>query len=180
MELDEAIKGRRAIRKYKDKEVPDSVIEELIDLARYAPSSMNGQPWHFVVVKNAKTKRQLTEIKNKYCPPEKRNYKADHLRNAPVIIVVCVGKQKSYGREIENGILAAANIMLGAYSRGLGSVYMSAYSKDEPKASEGIRRILGIPQDVDPVSIIPLGYEDEIPEPKEFQSLEELIHYERF
>jgi len=45
MDLDEAIKGRRSIRKYKSKDVPDSVVEDLIDLARHAPSSMNGQPW---------------------------------------------------------------------------------------------------------------------------------------
>jgi nitroreductase len=180
MKLDEAIKGRKAIRKYQNRDIPDSVIEELFDLARYAPSSMNGQPWHFIVVKNDETKKQLVEIKNKYCPPEKRSYKADFLQNAPVVIVVCVDKQKSYGRGVENGILAAANIMLGAYSRGLGSVYLSAYSSDEPRISEDIRRILDIPENVYPVTIIPLGYPDGIPEPKELRPLEETIHYERF
>ncbi len=180
MEIDETIKGRRAIRKYKMKDIPDSVIEELLDLARYAPSSMNGQAWHFIVVKNEETKKQLVEIKNKYSPPEKRSYKADFLQNAPVVIVACVDKQKSYGRGVENGILATANIMLGAYSRGLGSVYLSAYSSDEPRISEDIRRILDIPENVDPIAIIPLGYPDEIPEPKELRPLEEIIHYERF
>ena len=180
MELDKTIKGRRSIRKYQNKNIPDSIIEELLDLARHAPSSMNGQPWHFVVIKSDKTKNQITEIKNKYSPPEKRTYKADFLQNASVIIVVCVDKQKSFGREIENGILATANIMLGAYSRGLGSVYMSAYSKDEPEVSEEIRQILGIPQNFDPIAIIPLGYPDEISEPKNLRPLEEIIHYEKF
>ena len=180
MELDEAIKGRRAIRKYKAKDIPDSVIEELLDLARHAPSSMNGQPWHFIVVKNDKTKIQLVEIKNKYCPPEKQSYKADFLQNAPVIIVVCVDKQKSYDREVDNAILATANLMLGAYSRGLGSVCMTAYNTNEPKISEEIRQVLCIPENIDPITIIPLGYPDEVPEPKELQSLEEIIHYERF
>jgi nitroreductase len=180
MELDKGIKGRRAIRKYKEKDIPDSVIEELLDLARYAPSSMNGQPWHFIVVKNDDTKKQLVEIKNKYCPPEKQDYKADFLLDAPVIIVICVDKQKSYGREVENGILAAANLMLGAHSRGLGSVYMTAYNTNEPRISEEIRRILTITENFDPITIIPLGYPDEIPQPKELQPLEEIIHYERF
>lgn len=180
MELDETIKGRRSIRRYKDKDISDSVIEELLNLARYAPSSMDGQPWYFIVVREDNTKKQLVETKNKYCSIEKQIYKADFLQNAPVVIVVCVDKQRSYDRGIENGVLATANIMLGAYSRGLGSVYMSAYRADEPKISEEIKQILNIPVNFDPITIIPLGYTDEISEPKELRLLEEVIHYERF
>lgn len=180
MELDKTIKGRRAVRKYLPEGIPDSVVEELIDLARHAPSSLNGQPWHFIVVKNDVTKKQLVDIKNKYCPPEKQNYKADFLQKAPVVIVVCVDKKTSYNREVENGVLATANIILGAYSKGLGSVYMSAYSKDAPRTSEEIRRILAIPSNIDPITIIPLGYPDEIPAPKAQRLPQEMIHYERF
>ena len=180
MELDETIKGRRSIRRYQDKDISDSLIEELLDLARCASSSMNSQPWHFIVIRNNKTKKQITEIKNKYTPPEKRAYEADFLQNTPVIIVVCVDKQKSFGREIENGILAATNIILGAYSRGLGSVYMTAYNSDEPRISKEIKQILNIPENIDPITIIPLGYPDEVPEPKGLRPLEEMIHYEKF
>jgi nitroreductase len=180
MELDKTIKERRAIRKYKLKGIPDSVVIELLDLARYAPSSLNGQPWHFIVVKKDETKKRMSELKNKYCPPEKRAYKADFLQNAPVLIVVCVDRQRSYGREVENGVLAAANILMGAGSRGLGSVYMTAYNTEEPRMSEEIKRILAIPQHVDPIAIIPLGYPDETPETKELRPLEEIIHYETF
>ena len=63
MELKETIRGRRSIRKYKEKKVPDFIIEELLELAIYAPSSMDGQPWHFIVVRSNKTKKQLAEIK---------------------------------------------------------------------------------------------------------------------
>jgi nitroreductase len=180
MDLDKAIKGRRSIRKYKAKDIPDSVIKELLHLAEYAPSSMNGQPWHFIVVKNDKTKKLLAEIKNRYCPPEKRDYKADFLESAPAVIIVCVDKQKSHEREVENAILAAANIMLAAYGRGLGSVYMSAYTTAEPRISEEIRQILAIPDNIDPITIIPLGYPDEIPGPKDLRPLEDIMHYEKF
>jgi len=54
--LDNVIKGRRSIRKYKATDVPDSVIGQILDLARYTPSSMNGQPWHFIVVRDNVTK----------------------------------------------------------------------------------------------------------------------------
>lgn len=180
MEIDETIKGRRSIRKYQDREIPDSSIKELFDLAVCAPSSMNGQPWYFIVVRAEKTKEQLADIKNKYCPVEKQDYKADFLRNAPVIIIVCVDKQKSYEREIENGVLATANLMLGAYGKGLGSVYMSAYRMGEPGISQEVKQLLNIPQTIEPITLVPLGYPDEIPEPKILRPLEDMISYETF
>lgn len=180
MELDKTIKGRRSIRRYRDEDIPDSVIAELLDLARYAPSSMNGQPWYFIVVRNDETKRRLAEIKNKHCPAEKRMYKADFLKNAPVVVVVCVDKERSFNRGVENAVLATANIMLGASRRGLGSVYMSAYRMDDPSISEEIRQNLDIPQNIDPITIIPLGYPGETPQPKKLRSLDEVIFYETF
>ena len=180
MEIDKTIKGRRSIRRYQDKDIPDSMIKELLRLATCAPSSMNGQPWCFIVVRAEKTKNRLAEIKNRYCPLQKQDYKADFLRKAPVIIVVCVDKENSYEREIENGVLATANLLLGAYSRGLGSVYLSAYRIGEPGISQEIRQVLNIPQNIDPITLIPLGYPDEIPEPKMLRSLEETIYYETF
>lgn len=180
MELDVTIKGRRSIRKYQKKEIPETVIKNLLDLGRYAPSSMNGQPWYFIVIRNDQTKRALVKIKNKYCPEEKQIYKADFLQNASAVIVVCVDKKKSFNREVENAVLATANIMLGAYGNGLGSVYMSAYRMDDPNISAEIRRILDIPQNIDPITIIPLGYPDETPEPKTLRSLDEVVFHETF
>jgi nitroreductase len=180
MEIDEAIKGRRSIRKYQNRGIPDSVIKDLLDFAIQAPSSMNGQPWYFIVIREGKIKEQLVEIKNRYCPVEKQDYKADFLWKAPVIIVVCVDKQKSYEREIENGVLATANLILGAYSRGLGSVYLSAYRMGEPRISQEVRQVLDIPQTIDPITIVPLGYPDEIPKPKILSPLKDMISYETF
>ncbi len=178
MEIDETIKGRRSIRRYQDRDIPDSIIGELLELATCAPSSMNGQPWHFIIIRSEKIKKRLVEIKNKYCPVEKEMYQADFLQKASVIIVVCVDKQNSYDREVENGVLATANLMLGAYSRGLGSVYLSAYRNGEPAISNEIRQALGIPHDISPITIVPLGYPDEIPEPKTVRPLEDMISYE--
>ena len=59
MEFGEVVRGRRSIRSYHERGIADSDIKQLIDLARYAPSSMNGQPWHFVVVKNQQIKNAL-------------------------------------------------------------------------------------------------------------------------
>ena len=180
MELEEVVKGRRSIRIYQERDVPDSVIKELLDLARYAPSSMDGQPWHFIVIRKLTTKQELAVIKNKYCPLEKIAYKADFLLKAPVVIVVCVDREKSYEREIENGVLATANIMLAAYNRGLGAVYMSAYRINEPRIAEEIRNFLGAPENILPITIIPIGYPEEIPSTKTIRSLQEMVSYETF
>lgn len=180
MKLDEAIKGRRSIRRYQNKNIPDSVIEELLDLALHAPSSMNGQPWHFIVIRKQKTKTKLAEIKNRYCPVEKQIYQADFLKDAPVIIIVCVDKKESYDREVENAVLATANILLGAFSRGIGTVYMSAYKPDDSRISEEMRDVLHIPMDIAPITLIPLGYPDETLETKTLKSIKGAISYESY
>jgi nitroreductase len=178
--LDEAIKGRRSIRRFQQREVPEPVIRDLLDLARHAPSSMNGQPWRFVVVRDEKTKKKIAAIKNKYCPPVKQAFRADFLQSAPVIIVICVERKKSFEREVENAVLAAAFLLLAAYSRGLGTVYMSAYRTGEKGIEEEFRQALGIPDGVDPVTMIPLGYPDEVPGSKDLVSLDEVVFFEAF
>jgi nitroreductase len=180
MDIDETIRGRRSIRKYRNQDIADSVIEEILDLARHAPSSMNGQPWYFIVVRNDEMRSKLAEIKNNHCPAEKRMYQADFIQNASAIVIVCVDNDKSYDRGIENGVLASANILLAAYNKGLGSVYMSAYKTVEPELSREIREVLGIPEYIDPISIIPLGYPDETPEPKNMKPLYGIVSYETF
>jgi len=180
MESDKVIRERRSIRNYSTRGIADSVIEELIDLALHAPSSMNGQPWHFIVIRDDRVKDALVKIKNTCCPLEKQQYQADFLKKAPVVIVVCIDRNKSYDRGVENAVLAASNIMLGAYDRGLGSVYMSAYKTGDTYLSEEIRKILNIPLEIDPVSIIPLGYPDETPQKKTVKYVKEVISRESY
>ncbi len=173
--LDEVIRSRRSIRRYRPEDIPDTLIRELLDLARYAPSSMNGQPWRFVPVRRADIKRALVRIKNAYCPAEKREFTADFLGTAPVIVVVCVETSRSWDRQTENGVLATAFLLLAARSRGLGSVYLSASRADEPRLAAEIRRLLRLPDDVQPVTIVPLGFPAETPAPKELRPLEAMI-----
>jgi nitroreductase len=179
MNLEKAIRSRRSIRKYRNRPVPEAVIRRLLDLSRHAPSSMNGQPCHFVIVRHSATKRALAEIKNRYCPPEKRAYKADFLKEA-TILVVCVEKERSYDRTIENAVLAAAMFMLAAHGRGLGTVYMSAYQKGKPALMREISRLLRLPKYVLPIAIIPFGYPKEVAGKKELRELKEITHFERF
>jgi nitroreductase len=180
MTIDLVIKARTSIRRYQDRPVSDVDVNRLLDLARHSPSSMNGQPWHFIIIRERQTKKELAKIKNRYCPAEKRSYDADFLQTAPVIVVICVDIERSFGRELENSVLAAGHLLLAAWAAGLGSVYLSAYSADEPGLAEEIGRALSIPKKVRPITILPLGYPDEVPAPKVLRPLKEMIHVERF
>ena len=178
--FDEAVTRRRSIRKYDGCEVPDSSLTELLDLARRAPSSMNGQPCHFVVIRNRATCEKLAQIKNIHCPPEKRDYPADFLVEAPVIVAVCVERERSFAREIENGVLVSGFLLLAAASRGLTGVFLTAYNRNDPTLEADIREILKLPDGIDPVSLIPLGYPAVEPSPKLLRSMEEIVRREHF
>jgi nitroreductase len=171
MDLKETILGRRSIRRFRSEPIPEALVREILELARHAPSSMNGQPWEFIIVDDHATLTELGAIKDYYCPPAKREFKAEMFTSAPLAIVVCVDTQKSYERDIENGVLATANLMLAAHSLGLGSVYLSAQTAREPRLAQSIRELLRIPEGIAPITIIPLGYPDETPPHKDLQPI---------
>ncbi len=180
MEFDEVVRARRSIRTFSSSEVPDELLKSLIDCALRAPSSMNGQPWCFIVVRSAETKRLLAETKDRYCPPEKREYPAGFLREAPVVVVTCVDRAKAFDRGIESGVLATGHLLLAAANRGLTGVYMSAYKTGTPALADEIRAILGVPPDFDPVTILPIGYPGEAAGPKTLRNAEEVVFRESF
>ncbi len=161
-------------------DIPDTLIRELLDLARHAPSSMDGQPCSFIVIRDPDTKERLADIKDEHCPPEKQQFKATMLRCAPVVIVLCVDRPAAHERILENGVLVAAQLMLAAHGRGLGSVFMTAYRSDKPQLSAQICELLDIPQSVEPVVLLPLGYPDEQPAQKILKPLQNIIFNERF
>lgn len=161
-------------------DIPDELLGELLDLARHAPSSMNGQPCSFIVVRDQAIKGRLADIKDAYCPPDKQHFKAGMLRCAPVVIVLCVDRHSSHDRVLENGLLAAAQLMLAAHGRGLGSVFMTAYRADEPRVTAQVRELLNIPASIEPVVLLPLGYPDEQPAQKTLKPLAGLVYHDRY
>jgi len=155
MELEEAIRNRRSVRRYLEKSVEDEKIEKILDAARWAPSAGNLQSVEYIVVKDKETRERLSGTSYGQAQP----------KEAPVNIVVCVNfpKISHYGRRgeelysIQESGACIQNLMLTAHSLGLGTCWIGAF--DEEKAKE----ILGIPDHVRPVGIITLGYPDESP-----------------
>jgi nitroreductase len=98
------------------------------------------------------------------------------LRQAPIIVAVCVEVPRSWGREIETGVLAAGYLMLAATARGLGTVYLTAYQAGEPRVAAEIRQALRLADDVQPIALIPLGYPGETPPPKSLRPLRDMVN----
>ncbi len=174
METIDCIKTRRSRRLFTDKEVPDEIITTLIDCAVNAPSSIDCQPWHFVIVKNRESKLKLARLK------EEGNQQ--HILTAPISIVVCVDINKSPGRWIEDGVTATENILLGAHDIGLGAVYVTGFKSSKPEVAEDIRSILNLPENIMPITILPIGYPDDSEklEKKELIDVNNIIHHEKW
>ena len=142
MDAIQAILTRRSIRKYTSKPVPREVMEELLRAAMSAPSAGNEQPWHFVVIDD---RRILDEIPK--------------LRKAPVAVLVCgdLSKDKfGLGFWILDCSASTMNLLLAAHAKGLGAVWQGIYPVQE--RVNGMRRLLGIPEHVVPLSLISIGY----------------------
>ena len=162
MEVFECIKTRRAVRKFEKKEVTWEEISMILDAGRLAPSSGNLQNWKFIVALDEGKKKSVAEA----CVNQ------DWIASAPVIIVVVGEHEKGkrfYGKRgaelytSQNCAAAAQNMLLEAHNLGLGSCWVGGFNEDQ------IRRIFGMPEEVTPYVVIPIGYaEEEAEEPAKF------------
>jgi len=148
MDAIEAICTRRSIRKYTNQTVAEDVVKELLEAAMFAPSAGNEQPWHFVVIRDRQT---LDAI------PEFHPYAA-MLRQVSVAIVVCgePALEKYSGRWMLDCSAATQNILLAAHARGLGTVWVGIYP--ESARMDSMRKLLGLPEKILPMSLVPIGY----------------------
>ena len=173
MDVLEAIKGRRSIRAFENREVSPDIVEKLIEAACWAPSAGNIQPWEFVIVRNPETKRKLVEAA----------LNQTFIEEAPVVIVVCANENRSaqgYGVRgktlycLQDTAAAIQNIHLTAYSFGLGTCWIGAFNEDEA------RKILKTPNGIRPVAMIPIGCPAETPKPRNRRPITQIIHNETF
>lgn len=155
MDLLEGIFTRRSIRKFKEKPISKDRIIDLIKAAMQAPSAGNNQPWHFIVIDDR-------EILNTI--PEFHEY-SKMLLHSPVAILVCgeIEVEKYCGYWVQDCSAATQNLLLAAHAYGLGAVWLGIYPMQE--RIDGIKKLVNLPTNVYPLSLIALGYPDEIKEP---------------
>ena len=172
MDVLEAIKERRSVRAYTDKEVSDEDVERLIEAARWAPSAGNTQPWAFVVVKDAETKRKLSSATQQTL-----------IQEAPVAIVVCADAARSsrvYGSRgeklysIQDTAAATQNILLAAQELGLATCWVGAFREND------VAKGVNAPRKLRLVAMVAGGYPAESPAAPQGRSFDEVVHYDTF
>jgi nitroreductase len=187
MEVLEAIKTRRSIRKYKSTPVDDKTVERILEAARWAPSWHNFQCWRFIVVRDSEIRNRLADTAIEVAEG-KPNRGAEAMRVTPIAIVACAERRRSgyFAREPRKPVtdkgdwymydvaLAMQNLVLAAHSLGLGTVNVGAF--DAIKAA----KILGVPEGFAVVSMTPLGYPDQEPAPRPRKELAEIVFYDKF
>jgi nitroreductase len=171
MDVKKAIKERRSIRKYEDREIPDNLVRDVIDAARLAPSGNNTQPSTYYVIKDEETKAKLraNEV-----------FTQNFVYDSPTIIVCCTNPQvykkhvegwdsRNEIRAIRDLSIASAFLVLRATELGLGTCYVGWLKEDK------IKNILEIPEDNIVPYVITIGFPDEQPKPKTRKSIDEVL-----
>jgi nitroreductase len=173
MDVFEAISQRRSIRKFKDEDVDDAMILQIIQGGIWAPSAGNLQSWEIVLVKNPETKKKLCEAA----------YLRDFISKAPIILVVCVNQNVSgdiynkrgvelYG--IQDAACATQNMLLMAHAIGLGACWVGAFNE------ELVADLIDLPPYLRPVALVTLGVPDEKPYPPPRRDIDEFLHREKY
>jgi nitroreductase len=167
METLEAIFTRRSIREYIPQVVPNELLQKLLEAAMQAPSAGNQQPWHFVIV----TERQQLDALADVLPFGKM------LKNAPLGIVVCadLNLERYPGFWVQDCSNATLNILLAAHAQGLGAVWVAIYPVEDRVA--GAKQILGLPEHVVPLCVVPIGYPKVNPETPNRRYNEKRLHH---
>ncbi|MGC9324850.1 MAG: nitroreductase family protein [Desulfomonilia bacterium] len=170
MDVFEAIHTRRSVREYEDTPIPDDILEKVLRAAMNAPSAKNEQPWHFVVI----TDRDILEQVPTFHPY------AEMVLKAPVVIAVCADstlERAAHGYWIADCSAATQNILLAAHALGLGAVWAGIFPQEE--RMKGLQKLLGLPEHVLPLALVPMGYPRKKGKHKD-RFLPERIHYNRW
>jgi len=190
MDVMQAIKGRRSIRKYRAEPVPEEALQTVLEAARWAPSWANTQCWRLIVVRDKETKSKLADTL-KGVRPGRNNPATEAVRNAPVVIAACAERGLSGFYKDESGqsipatdkgdwwlmfdvALAMQNMSLAAHALGLGTVHNGLLDAVEAA------RILGVPENVIVVELLPLGWPDEEPAARPRKEINEFVFFEKY
>jgi len=144
-----AILSRRSIRRFTDQPIPDDLLEQLLQAAMSAPSAHNEQPWHFIVIKDRQILDQIPEI-HPY---------ARMLMETPLALCVCADhnleKDQTADYWTQDCAAATQNILIAAHALGLGACWLGIHPR--PQRIDAIKKLLQMPDNTVPFSLIALG-----------------------
>jgi nitroreductase len=163
MSVLECVRGRIETREFTPDPVPEVVILKILEAGRWSPSQRNRQPWHFIVVQERETLKQLAAM-----APS-----GPYLADAALAIVVLTEGARA---PLIDGTRAVSNMQLVAWEEGLGSCWIGGVDRD------GVKRLLGIPEACELITVLPFGYPTDAAArlKKRRKGLEQIAHGERF
>jgi nitroreductase len=158
----QAIRERRSIRKYTGENIPDTVIEKILDAGRWAPSGLNNQPWRFAVVRNRGIREEMSRLT---C------YRGIVVE-CDLCVAVLYNHNAGYDRDKDlMGIGACVqNMLLAAYSQGVGAVWLGEILKRK----KDVNVLLGIDEENELMAVLAMGFSAETPE-MEREPLDNLV-----
>jgi nitroreductase len=162
------IKTRRSVRAYKDIPLKNNELEKILEAGRWAPSGVNIQPWRFILVRDKLLIKEIGEL----C--YFGAIKSRHVCEAAAVIVLC-GDSRSMGDTWERDcMIAGTNMTLMAEALGIGSCWIGAFN------GKGIRELCSIPDYLNIIALISMGYAVGPVSPPPRLPLKEIVHYETF
>ncbi|MGD8633246.1 MAG: nitroreductase family protein [Anaerolineales bacterium] len=163
MDVFEAVRTVLAIREYNPQSLPDEVIRKIVDAGRLTASSMNGQPWQFVVVEGRESLQKLGEMAKT----------GPYIADAGAAVAVAVERTKYAESDASRAI---QSMVLTAWEEGIGSNWVGFYGLEKA------REYLGIPDELELLAIIPFGYSDAVSYEgkKDRKPFSEVVHKGRY
>jgi len=197
-ELHTFLKTRRSVRRFKPDPVPESVIQNILATAAFAPSAHNRQPWRFVVITTLSVKENLAnamaadferDLSRDGTPPEKIqaqvNRSKERIISAPAAILLCldISEMDSYPEEkrqaaekmmaVQSVAAAGLQLLLAAHAEGLGGVWACW----PLFAQETIQRNLNLSESWEPEAMFFVGYPDGSPQTRERKLMKDISIY---
>jgi len=142
MDLYDAIRSRRSVRAFEDREVPRECLDRILEAARQAPSANNAMPWHFIVVTDPAVRKSIAES----------GTYGKFLSHTPVVIVACGDVAASPHWYAIDTAIALEHIALAAVAEGLGSCWIGSYEELV------VKKLLDVPEAQRVVALLALGY----------------------
>jgi len=163
MDTFEAVRTLLAVRSYQDKPVPDAVVHRIVEAGRLTGSGMNGQPWHFIVVRDREMLRRLGALASS----------GRYVAQSPLAVVVATDKSRF---AVSDASRAIQSMLLAAWADGVGSNWVGFGGLD------AVKPLLDIPAALDVLAILPFGYPARAVGrgKKERKALREVAHLERY
>jgi len=200
LDFPQLVKSRRSIRKFKSIKVPMDVVNSILDLARWSPSAHNAQPWRCIVIDDENVKARLASEMGKAWLSDMlkdgvqkdkaeeivRVESWERITKSPIIVIVCLTMEEMHKypdrrrrrAEYLMGVQSVAayiqTLLLSAHYYGLGACWVCA-----PLFCPSIvKKVLGLPRNVEPQAMITIGYADEEPAPPPRKELDEIRFFQ--